>query len=201
MELRTSTAQLSLRTRYQITIRCRTHKFNRAGNSPARRKRLPIQFDTNSGCSTPVKHWTSLPIGCFNLLLGLRFADWPGATWDNGGDLDTAFEHGIELINAGSYYAAHDALEEVWRRVHGWTKPFYQGMTQVAISLHHFSTGNMAGAQSVMAKSRKNLAEFPGVFCGVDVEDLMAQLDAWEKALAEGGPYPAKVVVRVVTER
>src|SRR5512146_1110960 len=91
--------------------------------------------------------------------------------------LDTAFEHGIGLINAGSYYSAHDVLEEVWRGVHGWTKPFYQGMTQVAIALHHFSTGNLAGAQSVMAKSRKNLAEFPDSFCGVDLLDLMVQLE------------------------
>ncbi len=117
-------------------------------------------------------------IGCFNLSVCIRFEDWPHGTWDNGGALDTAFERGILLINAGSYYAAHDVLEEVWRGVHGWTKPFYQGMVQVAISLHHFSTGNLTGAQSVMAKCRKNLGEFPDSFCGVDLRDLMAQLDA-----------------------
>lgn len=114
--------------------------------------------------------------------------------------LDTAFEHGIGLINAGSYYAAHDALEEVWRGVHGWTKPFYQGMTQLAIALYHFSTGNLAGAQSVMAKSRKNLAEFPDSFCGVDLRNLLSQLDDWQQAMASGGPYPAKVLIRITEE-
>ncbi len=119
------------------------------------------------------------------------------ATWENGGVLNPEFEHGIDLINEGSYYAAHDALEDVWRGVHGWSKPFYQGMVQVAISLHHFSTGNLAGAQSVMAKCRKNLGEFPESFCGVDVRDLAAQLEAWQRAMAAGGPYPPKVVVRI----
>ncbi len=114
--------------------------------------------------------------------------------------MDSAFEHGIELINAGSYYAAHDALEEVWRGMHGWTKPFYQGMTQVAIALHHLSTGNLAGAQSVMAKCRKNLGEFPKSFCGVDLRDLMAQLETWQKAMAEGEPYPPAVKIRIVRD-
>jgi predicted metal-dependent hydrolase len=113
--------------------------------------------------------------------------------------LDTAFEHGIGLINSASYYAAHDALEEVWRGVHGWTKPFYQGMVQVAIALHHFSTGNLAGAQSVMAKCRRNLGEFPDLFCGVDVRDLMAQLEEWQKAMAAGGPYPPRIIVKIET--
>ncbi|MGE5110249.1 MAG: DUF309 domain-containing protein [Acidobacteriaceae bacterium] len=110
--------------------------------------------------------------------------------------METDFQRGIDLINEGSYFAAHDLLEEVWRQVHGWTKPFYQGMVQVAISLHHFSTGNLAGAQSVMTKCRKNLSEFPASFCGVDLADLLAQLEAWQMAIDKDGPYPPNVVVR-----
>lgn len=111
--------------------------------------------------------------------------------------MDARFEHGIRLINEGSYYAAHDVLEDVWRGIHGWSKPFYQGMVQVAIALHHFSTGNLAGAQSVMVKCRKNLGEFPEAFSGVNLRDLTAQLEAWQRAMAAGGPYPPKVVVRI----
>lgn len=106
------------------------------------------------------------------------------------------FRHGIDLINEGSYFAAHDVLEEIWRGVHGWTKPFYQGMVQVAIALHHFSTGNFTGAQSVMTKCRKNLAEFPSPFCGVELSDLLEQLEAWQTAMASGRPYPPRVIVR-----
>jgi len=109
--------------------------------------------------------------------------------------LDSQFQHGIQLINQGSYFAAHDALEEVWRDTHGWTKPFYQGMVQVAISLHHFSTGNLVGAQSVLKKCRTNLSEFPASFSGVDLQNLLAQLDDWQQAMAQGGPYPSPVSV------
>ncbi len=110
--------------------------------------------------------------------------------------LDTRLQHGIELINQGSYFAAHDELEDVWRGTYGWSKPFYQGMTQVAIALHHLSTGNLAGAQSVMTKAQKNLAEFPGSFCGVDVTGLLLQLETWQAALVAGGPCPSRIVVR-----
>ena len=114
--------------------------------------------------------------------------------------LDNSFQNGIELINQGSYYAAHDVLEEVWKNTHGWTKPFYQGMVQVAISLHHFSTGNLVGAQSVLRKCRANLAEFPDSFSGVDLRDLMHQLQHWQEAMASGGPYPAPVKVLYTPE-
>ena len=123
-----------------------------------------------------------------------------GRKWDNGDTLERDFRRGLDLINDGSYFAAHDALEEVWRQVHGWTKPFYQGMVQVAISLHHFSTGNLSGAQSVMVKCRRNLSEFPASFCGVDLDDLLAQLDAWQMAMAKGGPYPPRVIVRTLPQ-
>jgi hypothetical protein len=69
-------------------------------------------------------------------------------------------------------------------------------MVQVAISLHHFSTGNLVGAQSVLKKSRANLAEFPASFCGVDLAELQSQLDSWQSAMAKGGPYPPQVHVQ-----
>lgn len=113
--------------------------------------------------------------------------------------MDPRFQHGIDLINQGSFFAAHEELEEVWRGIHGWTKPFYQGMVQVAISLHHFSTGNLSGAQSVMKKCRNNLSEFPASFGGVDLQNLLAQLALWQAAMADGGPYPPPVRIHCLS--
>jgi hypothetical protein len=110
--------------------------------------------------------------------------------------LPSEFQHGIDLINQGSYFAAHDVLEDVWRATHGWTKPFYQGMVQVAIWLHHYSTGNFVGAQSVLKKCRANLSEFPASFCGVDLAELQSQLESWQSAMAQSGPCPPPVHVR-----
>lgn len=109
--------------------------------------------------------------------------------------MQTLFEHGLELINRGSYFQAHDVLEEVWREVRDNSRPFYQGVVQVAIAMHHFSKSNLAGAQSVLAKAMKNLDAYPAHFGGIDVGDLRLQLVAWDVAMAKGGPYPEPVQV------
>lgn len=113
-------------------------------------------------------------------------------------EMQTLFEHGIELLNQGSYYHAHDVLEEVWREVRDERRLFYQGVVQVAIAMHHFSKANTAGAQSVLGKARKNLAPYPARFAGLDVDDLRQQLAQWDVAMAAGGPYPAPVRVHTL---
>lgn len=112
--------------------------------------------------------------------------------------MQTLFQHGLELINQGSYFHAHDVLEEVWKEVRGDNRLFYQGVVQVAIAMHHFSKANMAGAQSVLAKARKNLEPYPSGFAGIDLGDLREQLAAWDSAMAAGGPYPAPVHVQAL---
>ncbi len=114
--------------------------------------------------------------------------------------MDSKFASGIALLNDGQFYRAHDVLEEVWRDVHGWTKPFYQGIVQIAISLHHFSTGNLAGARSVMRKARTNLNEYPSSFCGIELDQLRAQLDSWQHAMDNSGAAPPPVRIRTAPE-
>jgi uncharacterized protein len=112
--------------------------------------------------------------------------------------MQTLFQHGLELLNQGSYFHAHDVLEEVWREVRGEDRLFYQGVVQVAIAMHHFSKSNMIGAQSVLAKARRNLDPYPATFGGIDLGDLRFQLAQWDAAMADGGPYPAPVQVRTL---
>ena len=110
--------------------------------------------------------------------------------------MQTLFQHGLELLNQGSYFHAHDVLEEVWREVRGDERLFYQGVVQVAIAMHHFSKSNLIGAQSVLAKARRNLDPYPATFGGIDLADLRHQLARWDAAMAVGGPYPAPVRIQ-----
>lgn len=108
------------------------------------------------------------------------------------------FEYGIELLNERRYYEAHDILEEVWRDTRNDSRSFYQGVVQVAIAMYHFSTGNLAGAQSVLLKSCNNLAGYPARGFGIDIGDLRRQLDLWRQAMKDGGPYPPPVHIDLV---
>lgn len=110
--------------------------------------------------------------------------------------MDPLFDEGIALLNRGEYFAAHDALEEVWRPVRGDQRLFFQGIVQVAIAMHHFSRQNLPGAQSVLQRCRRNLAPYPQGTANLDLDDLRQQLERWQSAMAAGGPWPPPVNVR-----
>lgn len=101
------------------------------------------------------------------------------------------YHHGIELFNQAEFYDAHEVLEDVWRASADPEKLFLQALIQTAVALHHHSTGNLIGCQSLMARALRNFHGYPDGFCGVEVEPLRASLSEWGRALAEGGPLPA----------
>jgi len=100
-------------------------------------------------------------------------------------------QHGIALFNAASFFDAHEVLEEVWRELHGAEKDFLQAVIQTAVGLHHYSTGNVAGAQSLLARASGKLADYPSVYFGVVVDRLRLALGDWTAALAAGASPPA----------
>ena len=68
---------------------------------------------------------------------------------------------GIHLFNAERFFEAHEALEDAWREAAAEDKKFLQGLVQLAVALHHHSTGNLEGSRSVMARALRNLSSYP----------------------------------------
>jgi len=101
------------------------------------------------------------------------------------------YHRGIHLFNAREFYDAHEIWEDVWRESHGLEKRFLQGLIQAAVAFHHHSTGNVAGARSLIERAHKNLAACPPNFGGIGVSPLLESLDHWRTSLARGGPTPA----------
>ncbi len=101
-----------------------------------------------------------------------------------------SYRRGIDLFNAGNFFDAHEALEDVWRETQGEKREFLQGVIQVAVGLHHHSTGNLLGARSLLARADEKLARFPDTYCNLRVDRLRAAVAAWIQSLA-GGELPA----------
>jgi hypothetical protein len=57
--------------------------------------------------------------------------------------------------NAGDFFMAHEVLEGLWirRRDDG-----LRGLIQLAVALHHIERGNLRGAQTMIERARKRLA-------------------------------------------
>ena len=98
--------------------------------------------------------------------------------------------HGLGLFNSGSFFEAHEALEDVWRASPKPEKKFLQGLIQVAVALHHHERGNLVGARSLLKRASRNLSLYPGTFGGVDLISLLSSIAEWQHALDEDTPVP-----------
>jgi predicted metal-dependent hydrolase len=103
----------------------------------------------------------------------------------------TLFERGVALFNAGEFFEAHEVLEDVWRPAAGVERRFLQGLIQIAVALHHFSTGNLVGARSLLKRGASKLEDLPPDYCGVRVGELRIATQEWLGHLgASSSPQP-----------
>jgi predicted metal-dependent hydrolase len=100
------------------------------------------------------------------------------------------FVRGIELFNRGEFFKAHEVLEDVWRAAPVPEKKFLQGIIQIAVALHHHSTGNPLGARSLMKRGAKNLSTYSGDFGGIRLDRLLGAVHRWEEAITEHAASP-----------
>ena len=88
------------------------------------------------------------------------------------------FHQGIELFNAGDWFDAHEAWEEIWHMAQGQRKRFYQGLIQCAVTLEHARRGNPRGVRSIWETCRQKFIDIDGVHMGIDVEALLGGIAA-----------------------
>ncbi len=101
------------------------------------------------------------------------------------------YREGVELFNRAAFFEAHEALEDVWRDAPHKDKKFLQGLIQMAVALHHYGNGNLAGARSVLKRAFRNLSLYPEGFGGIRSAALLRSIAEWQRALDEGTPAPA----------
>ena len=100
------------------------------------------------------------------------------------------YTRGIEFFNSGEFYDAHEVLEDVWREEQGPHKLFLQGLIQVAVALHHHSTGNVVGCRSLLKRAARNLNSYPENYFDLNLTSLRESLSAWQTALDQNAPVP-----------
>ena len=104
---------------------------------------------------------------------------------------------GIALFNRQEFFEAHEVLEEVWRPSAEPERKFLQALIQVAVGLHHHSTGNLIGASSLLRRAGRNLEGYPDSFCGIELRPLRQSIADWCRALTQNQAAPPLPVVRL----
>jgi hypothetical protein len=97
-----------------------------------------------------------------------------------GSTVEESYERGVDLVAQGSYFAAHEALEEAWRAALPAERDFFQGLVHVAVAWYQASRGNRVGCVRQLEKARRRLTPFAPVHRGLDVAHLLVQVAAAE---------------------
>ena len=109
-----------------------------------------------------------------------------------------AFHRGLQLFNAAEFFEAHEVWEDVWRAAPHQEKKFLQGLIQLAVGFHHHSTGNRAGAQSLLARGARNLSHYPQNFAGIDLLKLLQEVTGYREALAQSSSQPSLPQIQIL---
>ena len=95
-------------------------------------------------------------------------------------------ERGLEAIRAGKYFEAHEELELAWRAAAPQERDFYQGLVHVAVAWYQAGRSRPVATASQLEKAARRLAPFAPEHRGVDVADVLAQVEAAREVVRGG---------------
>lgn len=88
---------------------------------------------------------------------------------------------GIDLINQGEFFAAHEVLEQAWIQESQPVRQFYQGLIQISVLLYHLERNNRKGAAKLLSMAIQNLIPFGEITRPVNVNRLLEDLRSIQK--------------------
>ena len=80
---------------------------------------------------------------------------------------------GVDLYNAGHYWNAHEAWEQVWLDSERGMRAFYQGLIQVTAAFVHVTRNEFPGAIRLLDAGIEKLEKYPASFMGVRLGPLI----------------------------
>ena len=92
----------------------------------------------------------------------------------------------MELIRAGAFFDAHEALEEEWHIAPGPERDFLQGLVHVAVAWYQAGRGNRPGCERQLAKASRRLSGYEPAHRGVAVADVLGQIERAAALVASG---------------
>ena len=100
---------------------------------------------------------------------------------------------GADLYNAGHYWHAHEAWEEVWLEAARDLRHFYQGLIQVAAAFVHVTRNEYPGGVKLLQAGIDKLERYQPECLGVDTKSLV---DGARAALAMLLPLGERGIAR-----
>jgi uncharacterized protein len=100
--------------------------------------------------------------------------------------VEAAFKRGLNEIRAGRFFEAHEELEEAWRAAPPEERDFFQGLVHVAVAWYQAGRRKPVATASQLEKAARRLGPYAPEHRGVDVDDVLVQVEAARARVAEG---------------
>ena len=81
---------------------------------------------------------------------------------------------GIDLYNAGHYWNAHEAWEEVWLDSERDLRGFYQGLIQITAAFVHVTRNEYPGSVRLLDSGLEKLERYPATYQSVRLGPFLA---------------------------
>jgi len=107
---------------------------------------------------------------------------------------------GWELFNAGEFWHAHEAWENIWKERPEPARIFFQGIIQLAAAYHLILVKHRyGGAMNNLEKADEKLRMFPTFFLGVRVGQLLKAIGRAKDELQQSGAekFDRKIIPEV----
>jgi predicted metal-dependent hydrolase len=89
-------------------------------------------------------------------------------------------------MRRGEYFAAHEELELAWRAAEADERDFYQGLVHVTVAWYQAGRGNRNGCARQLEKAQRRLGPYAPEHRGVDVADVLQQVQTAAAAASAG---------------
>lgn len=97
----------------------------------------------------------------------------------------TGYLNGLRCFNAREFWECHEELEDIWLKLDGEPRRFYQGLIQLAAAFHHlYHTGRWSAAYRLFGQSREKLVGYQPRYMGLDVDEIVERLEMCRAAAA-----------------
>jgi predicted metal-dependent hydrolase len=98
---------------------------------------------------------------------------------------DEELRRGLDLMRRGAFFEAHEELEVAWRAAPAGERDFFQGLVHVTVAWYQAGRGRPTACASQLAKARRRLAGYVPEHRGVEIADVLAQVEAAAELVAD----------------
>ena len=100
--------------------------------------------------------------------------------------VEGSYQHGLALAGAGRFFDAHEAFETAWRACADDERDFFQGLVHVVVSAYQRGRGRPVATERQRVKALRRLAAYEPSHRGVDVADVLEQVESARATVAAG---------------